>query len=163
ETGKVVEAPESVAKAVDENWSADWKKYGTFDDTFYAAPMLANLKGYVWYSAASFRGWGGGGPESGDGTMGLPGTIRAKTGQAPSLPPFARDAAPGSPGTDGLPDLVLRQSAPDVSGRWLDGDVPATAPEIKQAFDTVGTILLNPDYVNAGFGDVKSINSTAFA
>src|SRR5690606_32869845 len=29
-------------------------------------------------------------------------------------------------------------------------------------FDAVGEILLNPDYVNAGFGDVRSINSTAF-
>ena len=31
-----------------------------------------------------------------------------------------------------------------------------------KAFDSVGEILLNPDYVNAGFGDVKSINTTAF-
>src|SRR5690606_2822045 len=37
-----------------------------------------------------------------------------------------------------------------------------TDPEIKEAFDAVGSILLNPDYVNAGFGGVKSINSTAF-
>lgn len=58
ETGKVLPAPEAVSKAVDENWSADWKAYGTFDDTFYAAPMLANLKGYVWYSPAQFKEWG---------------------------------------------------------------------------------------------------------
>ena len=38
---------------VDENWSEDWKAYGTVDDVFYAAPMLANIKGYVWYSPAS--------------------------------------------------------------------------------------------------------------
>ncbi len=38
-----------------------------------------------------------------------------------------------------------------------------TDPQIKQAFDAVGSILLDPKYVNAGFGDVKSINSTAFA
>ncbi len=30
---------------------------------------------------------------------------------------------------------------------------------IKSAFDAVGEILLNPDYVNAGFGDVKSIDT----
>lgn len=38
-----------------------------------------------------------------------------------------------------------------------------TDAPIKSAFDAVGQILLNPQYVNAGFGDVKSINSTAFA
>ena len=32
---------------------------------------------------------------------------------------------------------------------------------IKSAFDSVGDILLNPDYVNAGFGDVVTINSSS--
>ena len=38
-TGDVVKAPSAVDKAVDENWSPDWKAYGTVDGTFYAAPM----------------------------------------------------------------------------------------------------------------------------
>ena len=46
---------EAVEANVDENWSPDWKVYGTVDDVFYAAPMMANVKGYVWYSPASSR------------------------------------------------------------------------------------------------------------
>ena len=54
---------------------------------------------------------------------------------------------------------VMKEQKP-----WgIAGDVKFTDPEIESAFDAVGEILLNPDYVNAGFGDVKSINTTAFA
>ena len=62
DTGEVKPAPEAVEANVDENWSPDWKTYGTIDDVFYAAPMLANVKGYVWYSPASFAGVGRRGP-----------------------------------------------------------------------------------------------------
>lgn len=162
ETGKVMAAPEGVETAVDENWSEDWKKYGTFDDTFYAAPMLANLKGYVWYSPSSFEEWGVEVPGTWDELITLTDTIREKTGGAPWCAGFASDAASGWPGTDWIEDLVLRQSGPDVYDDWVAGDVKFTDPEIEKAFDAVGTILKNPDYVNAGYGDVKSINATAF-
>lgn len=162
ETGKVMAAPESVSTAVDENWGEDWKAYGTFDDTFYAAPMLANLKGYVWYSPASFEEWGVEVPKTWDELLTLTDTIREKTGSAPWCAGFASDAASGWPGTDWIEDLVLRQSGPDVYDDWVAGDVKFTDPEIADAFDAVGEILLNPDYVNAGYGDVKSINATAF-
>ncbi|MCD2498935.1 MULTISPECIES: ABC transporter substrate-binding protein [Microbacterium] len=163
ETGKVQPAPEAVSKAVDENWSKDWKNYGTFDDTFYAAPMLANLKGYVWYSPAKFKEWGVEVPKTWDEMMTLTKTIQEKTSTAPWCAGFASGDASGWPGTDWIEDLVLRQAGPDVYDKWVAGDVKFTDPEIEKAFDAVGTILKDPNYVNAGFGDVKSINSTAFA
>lgn len=162
ETGEVQAAPEAVEAAVDENWSEDWKTYGTFDDTFYAAPMLANLKGYIWYSPSDFAEWGVEVPKTWDDMIALTDTIREKTGETPWCAGFASGDASGWPGTDWIEDLVLRQSGPDVYDDWVAGDVMFTDPEIKDAFDAVGSILLNPDYVNAGFGDVKSINSTAF-
>ena len=162
DTGKVKAAPEGVETAVDENWSEDWKKYGTFDDTFYAAPMLANLKGYVWYSPASFAEWGVEVPKTWDEMITLTDTIVEKTGGPAWCAGFASDAASGWPGTDWIEDLVLRQSGAETYDSWVAGDVKFTDPEIKEAFDAVGTILLNPDYENAGYGDVNSINATAF-
>src|SRR5690606_12597230 len=53
-TGEVQPGSEEVEKNVDEYWSEDWKAYGSVDGTFYAAPMLANVTGYIWYSPASF-------------------------------------------------------------------------------------------------------------
>lgn len=163
DTGKLKAAPAGVSSEVDKNWSKDWKNYATFDGTFYAAPMLANLKGYVWYSPASFDEWGLEVPKTWDELMTLTDTIRSKTGAAPWCAGFASGDASGWPGTDWVEDLVLRQSGPEVYDQWIEGKIKFTDPKIAEAFDAVGSILKNPEYVNAGFGDVKSINSTAFA
>jgi alpha-glucoside transport system substrate-binding protein len=163
DTGEVKPAPEAVEANVDANWSPDWKTYGTVDDVFYAAPMLGNVKGYVWYSPKQFAEWGVEIPTTYDELLTLTQTIRDKTGAAPWCAGFASDAASGWPGTDWIEDLVLRQSGADVYDQWVANEVEFTDPKIKDAFDAVGEILLNPDYVNAGYGDVKSINSTAFA
>jgi len=162
DTGEVKEASDAVSKNVDKYWGKDWKAYGTSDGKFYAAPMLANLKGYVWYSPAKFKEWGVEVPETWDELLTLTKTIQEKSGAAPWCAGFSSDAASGWPGTDWIEDLVLRQAGPDVYDDWVAGKVKFTDPQIKKAFDSVGEILLNPDYVNAGFGDVKSINSTAF-
>ena len=47
ETGEVKEGTSEVEANVDKYWAPAWKDYGSLDGTFYAAPMLANLKGYV--------------------------------------------------------------------------------------------------------------------
>ena len=57
---------------------------------------------------------------------------------------------------------MLRQAGAETYDKWVNHDIPFTDPAIATAFDSVGEILLNPDYVNAGFGDVKTINSTPF-
>ncbi len=161
-TGEVKEGTDAVSANVDEYWSEAWKSYGTVDDVFYAAPMLANVKGYVYYSPTKFAEWGVEVPKTWDELLTLTQTIRDATGTAPWCAGFASEAASGWPGTDWIEDLVLRQAGPEVYDSWAAGDTAFTDPDIKDAFDAVGEILLNPDYVNAGFGDVKSINSTAF-
>ena len=162
-TGDVQKASDTVSSNVDQYWGEDWKSYGSEDGTFYAAPMLANLKGYVWYSPAKFKEWGVEVPKTLDQLMTLTATIQQKTGAAPWCAGFASGDASGWPGTDWIEDMVLRQSGPDVYDQWVANEVKFTDAPIKEAFEATGKILLNPSYVNAGFGDVKSINSVAFA
>jgi alpha-glucoside transport system substrate-binding protein len=162
-TGQVIQPDSTTQGNVDKYWSKDWKAYGSDGGKFYAAPMLANVKGYIWYSPAKFKELGVEVPKTYDDLLTLTKTIQSKTGAAPWCAGFASDAASGWPGTDWIEDMVLRQSGPDVYDQWVAGKVKFTDPQIKDAFDAVGKILLNPAYVNAGFGDVKSINSTAFA
>ena len=59
DTGKVVAAPETVATNVDEFFGEGLKADGSVDDTFYAAPLGANVKSFVWYSPKMFadNGW----------------------------------------------------------------------------------------------------------
>ena len=162
-TGQVVQPDATTTSNVSKYWSKSWKTYGTVGGKFYAAPMLANVKGFVWYSPAKFKEWGVTIPKTWDELLTLTKTIQEKTNAAPWCVGFSSGDASGWPGTDWIEDLVLRQAGPDVYDQWVAGKVKFTDQPIKDAFDAVGKILLNPKYVNAGFGDVKSINSTAFA
>ncbi|ROP49765.1 MULTISPECIES: ABC transporter substrate-binding protein [unclassified Rathayibacter] len=161
-SGKVKELPEGALANVKQNWSEDWQKYGQVDGTQYGAPLMASVKGYVWYSPAKFKEWGVSVPTTWDEMEALGKTIAEKSGGPSWCAGFASDAASGWPGTDWIEDAVLRESGPDVYDSWVAGDTPFTDPKIKAAFDSVGSILLDPTLVNAGYGDVSSINSTAF-
>jgi alpha-glucoside transport system substrate-binding protein len=154
--------PEGVSDNVAEYWTDDWAAYATTNDTLYGAPLMASVKGYVWYHPADFAEWGVEVPETWDELLELTATIQEKTGEAPWCAGFNSDAASGWPGTDWVEDLVLRQAGADVYDQWISHEIPFDDPAIVEAFDSVGEILLNPDYVNAGYGGVESINPTTF-
>ncbi|WP_341953074.1 ABC transporter substrate-binding protein [Salinibacterium sp. TMP30] len=155
-------APEGVKANVEEYWSADWANYATTGDTLYGAPLMASVKGFVWYSPAQFAEWGVEVPTTWDELLTLTQTIADETGTAPWCAGFGSDAATGWPGTDWVEDLVLRQAGPETYDKWVSNEIPFSDPAIVSAFDSVGEILLNPEFVNAGFGDVKSIVTTPF-
>ena len=155
-------APDSVKANIEKYWSKDWAAYGTVNDTVYGAPLMASVKGLVWYQPAKFKEWGVEVPKTWDELLTLTKTIQEKTGAAPWCAGFGSGDASGWPGTDWIEDLVLRQQGPDVYDDWVANKVKFTDPKIKEAFDSVGEILKNPEYVNASFGDVSSINSTEF-
>ncbi|NYF08871.1 alpha-glucoside transport system substrate-binding protein [Leifsonia sp. AK011] len=160
--GYIQPAPEGVAANVAEGWSEDWAAYGTVDDVLYGAPLMASVKGFIWYSPSQFKEWGVEVPTTWDEMLALTKTIQEKTGTQPWCAGFGSDAATGWPGTDWVEDLVLRQSGPEVYDQWVSHEIPFTDPAIADAFDSVGEILLDPTYVNASFGDVKTINTTPF-
>ena len=155
-------APKAVEDNVDKNWSKDWKAYGTVGDTFYGAPLMASVKGFIWYSPKKFKEWGVEVPKTWDELLAVTKTIQEKSGTAPWCAGFGSGDATGWPGTDWVEDLVLREAGPETYDKWVKNEIPFTDPAIKTAFDSLGEILLNPAYVNATFGDVRSINTTAF-
>jgi alpha-glucoside transport system substrate-binding protein len=159
--GYIQPAPEGVAANVADGWSEDWAAYGTVEGQLVGAPLMASVKGFIWYSPSLFEQNGWEIPETWDDLMTLTQTI-ADSGRVPWCAGFGSDAATGWPGTDWIEDLVLRQAGPETYDKWVSHDIPFNDPAIKSAFDAVGDILLNPDYVNAGYGDVVTINSTPF-
>lgn len=160
--GFLVEAPDAVKANVESGWTEDWANYGTVDGTLYGAPLMASVKGWIWYSPSYFEENGYEIPTDWQGLLDLTAQIQADTDKAPWCIGFGSDAATGWPGTDWVEDLVLRQSGTEVYDKWVANEVPFTDPAIASAFDEFGKIALNPDYVNAGFGDVKSIVTTPF-
>ncbi|MBF4163567.1 ABC transporter substrate-binding protein [Nocardioides acrostichi] len=160
-SGQVVAAPQPVADNVDKWFGEDWKGYGTVDGTFYAAPLGASVKSFVWYSPSMFKKNGWTVPETWDDMLKLSDEIE-KTGIKPWCAGIESGEATGWPTTDWLEDAVLREDGPDVYDQWVNHEIPFNDDKIATALDLVGGILKNPDYVNGGFGDVDSIATTAF-
>jgi alpha-glucoside transport system substrate-binding protein len=161
QTGKVKEAPASVVANVDKWWGEDWKAYGTVGDKFYAAPLGANVKSFVWYSPELFAEKGWTVPTTWDEMTTLSDTIAA-SGMKPWCAGIGSGEATGWPVTDWLEDVMLRDVGPDVYDQWVAHKIPFNDPQVASALDRVGGILKNGKYVNAGIGDVKSIATTTF-
>jgi alpha-glucoside transport system substrate-binding protein len=159
--GFAVPAPAEVQTLAETNWAAGWTDYSTVDGTFYGAPMSANMKSLVWYSPTYFQENGYEIPQTWDELLALTDEI-AGTGIKPWCAGIESDAATGWPATDWVEDLFLRLNGVEVYQQWIDHQIPFNDPQVVAAFDAVGQILKNPDYVNGGLGDVSSIATTSF-
>ena len=160
--GWLIPASQAVEDNVDKWWSEDWKTYGTYDGTFYAAPLMASIKGYVWYSPSEFEEKGYEIPKTLDELTALSEKIAAEGDHKPWCVGLESGEATGWPGTDWVEDFVLRQAGADVYDQWVTHEIPFNDPQIVKAFDAVGDYLKNPDMVNGGIGDVSTQISEAF-
>ena len=160
--GWLIPASEAVEANVDEWWSEDWKQYGTHDGTFYAAPLMASIKGYIWYSPAEFEDKGYEVPETLDDLTALSEEIAAEGEHKPWCVGLESGDATGWPGTDWVEDYVLRLHGPEVYDQWVTHEIPFNDPRIAEAFDAVGEYLKNDEMVNGGIGDVSTQITEAF-
>ncbi|WP_211281814.1 ABC transporter substrate-binding protein [Sanguibacter antarcticus] len=159
DTDAAVAAPDAVAANVDTYFSESWKGYGSVDGTFYAAPLGANMKSFVWYSPTMFADAGYEVPTTWDDMIALSDQIVAD-GSMPWCAGIGSGDATGWPATDWVEDVVLRSAGPEVYDQWYTHEIPFNDPQIVEALDDVADILKNPDYVNAGLGGVDSIATT---
>jgi alpha-glucoside transport system substrate-binding protein len=156
-TGAMVPASDAVAASVDANYTPDWKNYGTVDGTFYAAPLGANVKSFVWYSPKTFADNGWEIPTTWAELLTLSDTI-AESDVQPWCVGFGSGEATGWVGTDWMEDLMLRFQDADTYDQWVSNDMKFDDPKVAEVLAEAGKILKNPDYV----GDVASIATTTF-
>ena len=164
--GKVFEAGTLATKNVETYYDPSWKTYGSVDGKFYAVPVGANVKSFVWYSPKAFADKGYAIPQTWDELIALSDKIVADNPDGKVKPWCAgieSGGATGWPATDWVEDVMLRVNGPDVYDQWVNHEIPFNDPKVVAAIDKVGDILRNEKYVNAGFGNVKSIATTAFA
>jgi len=163
--GYVVPAPETVETNTDDGWSEDWKAYGTVDGTFYAAPLMASVKSFVWYSPQAFADNGYEVPETWSEMMDLTQQIaddHNDDGARPWCAGIESGGATGWPATDWVEDAVLREAGAEVYDQWVDHEIPFNDPQILASVNRVGDILRSDDYVNGGFGDARTVATTSF-
>jgi alpha-glucoside transport system substrate-binding protein len=163
-TGQVKEAPPEVVANADKNMP-DWKNYGTVDGKFYAAPLGANVKSFVWYSPQMFKDKGYEVPKTWAELLALSDKIVADNPDG-SVKPWCAGIesgdATGWPATDWVEDVMLRTAGAETYDKWVAHEIPFNDPAVATALAEVGKILKNPKYVNGGYGDVKTIASTSF-
>jgi alpha-glucoside transport system substrate-binding protein len=159
---KVIKPPAQTIANVDRYWSPVWKQYGSVDGTFYAAPLSSSMKSFVWYSPKAFRQAGYETPRTWDELTRLSDTIANARRGKPWCGGLASGTATGWPATDWLEQVVLRRYGGEVYDKWVNGTIRFTAPEITDSMRTVAAWMQNPNWVNGGFGDVRSIATTTF-
>ncbi len=156
-SGKLMAAPKSVQDNVDKYWSESWKNYGTVDGTFYAAPLGASAKSFVWYSPTMFSDAGLTVPTTWDELMTLTDKIATSGDVKPWCAGIESGTATGWPATDWVEDMVLRFAGGDTYDKWVAHEIPFNDPAILSALQEMSKILRNDKYVNAGIGNVQSI------
>ena len=157
-TGTMVPASAELTASVDANYTPDWKAYGTVDDTFYAAPLGANVKSFVWYSPKTFADNGWTVPTTWDELLALSEQIASEGNVQPWCVGFGSGEATGWVGTDWMEDLMLRFQDAATYDQWITNELKFNDPKVAEVLAEAGKILKNPDYV----GDVASIATTTF-
>ncbi|PJN21523.1 ABC transporter substrate-binding protein [Kitasatospora sp. CB02891] len=160
-SGKVVKPPQQTVDQ-ENKWSPIWKTYGSVNGTFYAAPMSANMKSLVWYSPKAFKAAGYEVPKTWADLMALSDKIAKAGAMKPWCGGIGSGTATGWPATDWLEEVVLGSYGGDVYDQWVSHKVKFSDEKITTAMKTVADWMQNPAWVNAGFGDVKSIATTTF-
>lgn len=163
--GKVFPAGALATKNVETYYDPAWKTYGSVDGKFYAVPVGANVKSFVWYSPKAFADKGYTVPTTWDELIALSDKIVADNPDSDVKPWCAgieSGGATGWPATDWVEDVMLRVNGTDVYDQWVSHDVAFNDAKVVAAIDKVGSILKNEKYVNGGYGNVKTIATTSF-
>jgi alpha-glucoside transport system substrate-binding protein len=161
-TNKVARPDSQTVANEDKYWTSVWKGYGSVNGAFYAAPMSANMKSLVWYSPKAFAAAGYKPPSTWADLMSLSGTIASSGKGKPWCGGIGSGTATGWPATDWLEQVVLGKYGGDVYDKWVSHEIKFSSPQIQDAMQIVAGWMQNPAWVNAGFGDVKSIATTTF-
>lgn len=154
---------EAAEANVDEYYNEAWKGYGTVGDEYYAVPVGANAKSFVWYSPSLMEAGGYEIPTTLDEMMDLTEKIATDN---PDVKPWCAGiesgGATGWPATDWLEDMMLRTVTPEEYDDWVNHDMAFNDPKVVEALDMAGAILKDEKYVNGGYGGVQTIATTPF-
>jgi alpha-glucoside transport system substrate-binding protein len=155
--GKLIALPADISADISKNMLGGWLGYSTVDGKVYGEPFRQNFKSFVWYSPKAFAAKGYKIPQSLDELKALSDQI-VKDGGTPWCAGIESGAATGWVITDWVEDMMLRTTTPANYDAWVNHTLKFNSPEVKTAFDAVGSYLKNEKYV----GNVKAIATTRF-
>jgi alpha-glucoside transport system substrate-binding protein len=118
---------------------------GSVDGRLVGAFIKSTAKGLIWYNPTVFRL---GTPTTWDDLQRM--AAAAAGGDThPWCVGLASRESSGWPGTDWIENILIRQSGPKTYDRWVRGELPWTAREVRRAFQMFGQIVAE-DAVHGG-------------
>lgn len=139
------------------DYGQSWLDISSFEGELISLFFKPAYKSLVWYNPKAFDAAGYAVPTSWDEMIALSDQIVADGG-VPWCVGFESGEASGWPGTDWAEDIMLRTAGPDVYDQWVNHEIPWTDPAVKTAWETMGQVVANDDYVVGGTTGVLTIN-----
>jgi alpha-glucoside transport system substrate-binding protein len=144
-------------KRIKSDYARTWLDLGRYRGKLYGLLYKATSKGTVWYSPKNFQAKGYSVPKTWEEMMALSDKIVSQGG-TPWVIGAESGAATGWPLTDWIEIILLNQFGPEIYDKWVDHEIPWTAPAIRQTFETLGRIVHTPRYVYGGPAGVLATN-----
>lgn len=134
--GLLVAVPDSVGANVELGWDRAWMEVGSVDGVLYAAPLMASVKSFIWYSPVAFAQAGYEVPSTWDELVALTERIAADN---------ATDADDASGGADG--DGKAEEAEADDAEKTGDGAEAVVTPWCLGASDGDATGWVVSDWL----------------
>jgi alpha-glucoside transport system substrate-binding protein len=140
---------------IEQQYNPSWIDMATLPDgRVIGVWHRAIVKSLVWYSPQYFEEGGYTPPETWDELLALSDQMVAD-GRKPWYAPMESGNATGWVGTDWIEDIVLRTTSVENYDRWTVPESPEdrlrfASPEIQNAWEIMGSFLLNEDYMYGG-------------
>jgi len=147
--GELVPLWDEALAAYQTNYAPVWQELGSVDGTPYGMFHRVNAKGWIWYNKLAFEAAGYTVPTTWEELTALTEEMKA-SGTAPWCEGIAAGDATGWKGTDWIENIMLRSVPVETYDQWVAGDVKFSSPEVKAAFELLGSIWTAPDPVYGG-------------
>lgn len=145
------------ANYLKEAYNQAWLDSGMVDGTLVGIWHNADVKSLVWYAKPEFDAAGYAIPETWDELLALSDQIVAD-GKVPWCIGIESASATGWPATDWVEDIMLRTTTVENYDAWTTGELKFDSPEVRNAFETMGNIFFNEDYVLGGTTGILTTN-----
>lgn len=134
--GQLVRPGPAVVREVRRNYSAEWRRLGSFAGRTYGVWFKAADKSLVWYDVAAFERTGVVPPTSLDGLRAVSGVLAGA-----GLTPWAVGGGSGWTLTDWFENLLLCRAGPHTYDLLAEHRIPWTDPAVRDALGHMATIL----------------------
>jgi len=147
--GQLVPLWDEALAVYDQNYAPAWKELSSVDGVPYGMFHRVNAKGWIWYNKPAFEAAGFEVPTTWDELMALTEEMK-KTGIAPWCDGIESGAATGWKGTDWIENIMLRTQPVEVYDKWVAHELKFSSPEVKNAWQILESIWMDPELVYGG-------------